>query len=98
MASRSAGMSGSSARGGRRLHGGDAAEHLQAVGAGEGGLAGEQVVERGAQAVDVRAPVQPGHLAPGLLGRHVVGRAQHRAGGGDALARVQSRARPKSIT
>ena len=46
----------------------------------ERGLAGEQAIERGAQAVDVRARAEAVEVAGGLLGAHVGRRAQRRAG------------------
>ena len=42
-------------------------------------LAGQQAVERGAQAVDVGPRAQPVQLAPRLLGAHVGRRAQRAA-------------------
>ena len=58
---------------------------------GEGLLQREQLVERDAEGVHVRASVDV-HLAPGdLLGAHVLGRAEHVAGHGQRLAALLSR-------
>ena len=67
--------------GARELAAPDLAEHLADV-ALEGGLAGQQAVEGGAQAVDVAARPEAIELAGGLLGAHVGGRAQGAAGQG----------------
>ena len=56
------------------------AEDLARGPAREGRLAGEDLAEDRAQREDVGPLVDPVDLAPGLLGGHVAGRAQHRAG------------------
>jgi hypothetical protein len=58
--------------------------HHQQLGVLEGGAAGDQLVQGRAQRVDVAALVAA--LAAGLFGRHVRGRAQHRAGQGQRRA------------
>ena len=45
---------------------------------------GEQLVQRGAEAVDVAAAIDRAHVAARLLGRHVRRRADERARLGDA--------------
>ena len=57
----------------------DLAEDLADV-ALERGLAGQQAIERGAEAVDVGARPEVVEVARGLLGAHVGRRAQRRAG------------------
>ena len=46
---------------------------------GERGLAGQQVVQRGSQTVDIGGRAELIQLARRLLGTHVAGRANHRA-------------------
>ena len=59
---------------------GDLSQQLLAVVAGEGGLEGEQLVERDAERIDVAAVVDDHALGEGLLGAHVAQRAEDVAG------------------
>ncbi len=77
---------------GRDLLGGDGAQDLQGIGPAHRRPAGDHLVERGPQAVDVRAAVQPRDLAPGLLRGHVRRRAQHGARLGQVLVPVPRQA------
>ena len=63
-----------------RLFEGDLSQQFLAVVAGEGGLEGEQLVERDAEGVDVAAVVDDDALGEGLLGAHVAERAEEVAG------------------
>ena len=65
-----------------------------------GRLQRQQLVERGAQGIDVRAMVDQGHLAAGLLGAHVAHRAHQVAGArqrGVGLAAGQAEVRDPEL-
>jgi len=57
-------------------------QQFQQLAASEGRAAGEQVIERAAQAVDVRTDVRGGGVQD-LLGGHEIRSAQHSAGTGE---------------
>ena len=67
----------------RRRRGDEARQGGNGVGPDVRRAPGDQLEERGPQRVDVAARVGRG-VAAGLLGRHVRGRAHHRAGAGQA--------------
>ncbi len=67
-------------RGGDRLDRLDLLERLQQRGGLERRPAGQQLVQDRAQRIHVRGRSDVPGVAPGLLGRHVAGRAQHRIG------------------
>ena len=77
--SSSLGIVSSICRGGRGFGGGDLLEQLLARIAPERSSPGQQLVEDHAQAEDVRSPIDPVTLAPGLLGAHVGRRASEPA-------------------
>ena len=59
----------------------DGAHHLRRAPAGEGALAGQELMEHAAEGEDIGAGA--GGLAPHLLRRHVADRAEDRPGGGE---------------
>ncbi|MFO0634431.1 MAG: hypothetical protein U0168_16415 [Nannocystaceae bacterium] len=71
-------------RGQRQRLGQVATEHAHEVVAVERHHAGEELVQADGRGVDVGAGVR--RIAHGLLGRHVLGRAEHRAGAREAAA------------
>ena len=80
MASSAGSIEGSTGRGRGKSPWPDGSQDRAEVVSLEGRLAGEQAIERGAQAVDVGARAEAVEVAGRLLGAHISRRAQRRAG------------------